>query len=357
MLSSQGACGTARPRGRRGAEHPARPGGSPRRGQPNVSRHATALRQAGLLSDRREGTRTLVRVPVEAARDAVVADALASGKALCERDPRPAACIEQGAPRARGGGARVLRAPAREGEGRRGRGWARTWPLLAITNAASHSTPAPARAACSTCWRRCTAASSRWTARGRSPRRRRCRPQLRQRHARRGSSTRRAPPRSGRPGPTPGLRVSRAPSRPAAGEGGHPARLLLRPEAARSSSSTTHHDGGRCATSGRLARLRAGGASTLRARSGPRGRPRDEDPRAALRRRSDAPAWRVMTQLETGKPPRAWSWLTTSGEKTSLSRPGNAKSRLPSKMPGLMALRKVRREQALKGARVAGCLT
>jgi len=55
-------------------------------GQPNVSRHATALRQAGLLSDRREGTRTLVRVPVEAARDAVVADALASGKALCERD-------------------------------------------------------------------------------------------------------------------------------------------------------------------------------------------------------------------------------------------------------------------------------
>jgi len=55
-------------------------------GQPNVSRHATALRQAGLLSDRREGTRTLVRVPAEAARDAVVADALASGKSLCERD-------------------------------------------------------------------------------------------------------------------------------------------------------------------------------------------------------------------------------------------------------------------------------
>src|SRR5271166_4861144 len=54
--------------------------------QPNVSRHAAALRQAGLLSDRREGTRTLVRVPVDAARDAVVADALASGKSLCERD-------------------------------------------------------------------------------------------------------------------------------------------------------------------------------------------------------------------------------------------------------------------------------
>jgi ArsR family transcriptional regulator len=54
--------------------------------QPNVSRHAAALRQAGLLSDRREGTRTLVRVAPEAARDAVVADALGSGRALCERD-------------------------------------------------------------------------------------------------------------------------------------------------------------------------------------------------------------------------------------------------------------------------------
>jgi DNA-binding transcriptional ArsR family regulator/precorrin-6B methylase 2 len=54
--------------------------------QPNVSRHAAALRQAGLLSDRREGTRTLVHVAAEAARDAVVTDALASGRRLCERD-------------------------------------------------------------------------------------------------------------------------------------------------------------------------------------------------------------------------------------------------------------------------------
>jgi ArsR family transcriptional regulator len=54
--------------------------------QPNVSRHAAALRQAGLLADRREGTRTLVRVTPEAARDAVVADALGSGRALCERE-------------------------------------------------------------------------------------------------------------------------------------------------------------------------------------------------------------------------------------------------------------------------------
>ncbi|HTQ46312.1 MAG TPA: metalloregulator ArsR/SmtB family transcription factor [Polyangiaceae bacterium] len=55
-------------------------------GQPNVSRHAAALRQAGLLADRREGTRTLVRLPSEATRDAVVADALASGRSLCEKD-------------------------------------------------------------------------------------------------------------------------------------------------------------------------------------------------------------------------------------------------------------------------------
>lgn len=54
--------------------------------QPNVSRYAGALRQAGLLRDRREGTRTLVRISPEAVSDAVVADALASGRALCERE-------------------------------------------------------------------------------------------------------------------------------------------------------------------------------------------------------------------------------------------------------------------------------
>jgi DNA-binding transcriptional ArsR family regulator/protein-L-isoaspartate O-methyltransferase len=54
--------------------------------QPNVSRHATALRQAALLRDRREGTRTLLRVAVDAPADPVVADALASGRALCEKD-------------------------------------------------------------------------------------------------------------------------------------------------------------------------------------------------------------------------------------------------------------------------------
>jgi ArsR family transcriptional regulator len=54
--------------------------------QPNVSRHATALRHAGLLRDRREGTRTLVRLADDAARDAVVSDALASGRSLCQQD-------------------------------------------------------------------------------------------------------------------------------------------------------------------------------------------------------------------------------------------------------------------------------
>jgi DNA-binding transcriptional ArsR family regulator/protein-L-isoaspartate O-methyltransferase len=54
--------------------------------QPNVSRHAAALRQAALLRDRREGTRTLLRVAVDAPGDPVVADALASGRALCEKD-------------------------------------------------------------------------------------------------------------------------------------------------------------------------------------------------------------------------------------------------------------------------------
>jgi len=62
--------------------------------QPNVSRHAAALRQAGLLSDRREGTRTLVRVAPDAGRDAVVADALTNGRAMCEADGSLARVVE-----------------------------------------------------------------------------------------------------------------------------------------------------------------------------------------------------------------------------------------------------------------------
>ena len=54
--------------------------------QPNVSRHLTPLKQAGLVLVRREGTRGLVRISEAAAADPVVADALASGRALCDAD-------------------------------------------------------------------------------------------------------------------------------------------------------------------------------------------------------------------------------------------------------------------------------
>ena len=54
--------------------------------QPNVSRHLTPLKQAGLVLVRREGTRGLVRIAEAAAADPVVADALTSGRALCDAD-------------------------------------------------------------------------------------------------------------------------------------------------------------------------------------------------------------------------------------------------------------------------------
>ena len=54
--------------------------------QPNVSRHAAPLRQAGLLADRRQGTRTLVRLSDGVDRDPVVADAVAEGRKLCATD-------------------------------------------------------------------------------------------------------------------------------------------------------------------------------------------------------------------------------------------------------------------------------
>jgi len=52
--------------------------------QPNVSRHVAALRQAGLVALRREGTKALVSLRDDG--DIVVKDALASGRALCEAD-------------------------------------------------------------------------------------------------------------------------------------------------------------------------------------------------------------------------------------------------------------------------------
>jgi DNA-binding transcriptional ArsR family regulator len=54
--------------------------------QPNLSRHAGPLRQAGLLAERRDGTRTLLRLTPRAAQDAVIADALAEGRRLCDEE-------------------------------------------------------------------------------------------------------------------------------------------------------------------------------------------------------------------------------------------------------------------------------
>jgi ArsR family transcriptional regulator len=54
--------------------------------QPNVSRHIAPLKNAGLVLARKQGTRALVRMVEAATADAVVADALASGRALCEAD-------------------------------------------------------------------------------------------------------------------------------------------------------------------------------------------------------------------------------------------------------------------------------
>lgn len=52
--------------------------------QPNVSRHVAPLKAAGLLLSRKQGTRALVRLAEAASADPVVADALTSGRALCE---------------------------------------------------------------------------------------------------------------------------------------------------------------------------------------------------------------------------------------------------------------------------------
>ena len=53
--------------------------------QPNVSRHITPLRHAGLLFDRHQGTRVFVRLAEEARHDPVVSDALKEGQRLCEQ--------------------------------------------------------------------------------------------------------------------------------------------------------------------------------------------------------------------------------------------------------------------------------
>lgn len=57
-----------------------------REGQPKISRHAAALRDAGLLAARRQGTWTLLRLSAGATEDAVVADAVRAGLASCRAD-------------------------------------------------------------------------------------------------------------------------------------------------------------------------------------------------------------------------------------------------------------------------------
>lgn len=54
--------------------------------QPNVSRHIATLRQAGVLSVRRQGTWALVRLDAAALGDVVIRDAVEAGRVLCERD-------------------------------------------------------------------------------------------------------------------------------------------------------------------------------------------------------------------------------------------------------------------------------
>jgi DNA-binding transcriptional ArsR family regulator len=54
--------------------------------QPNVSRQVGAMRKAGLLAERKQGTRVFVFLPEAARGDAVVADALRAGRALVEED-------------------------------------------------------------------------------------------------------------------------------------------------------------------------------------------------------------------------------------------------------------------------------
>jgi ArsR family transcriptional regulator len=54
--------------------------------QPQVSRNAGPLREAGLLVLRKQGTRSFLQLTPDAGRDPVVADALGSGRALVQGD-------------------------------------------------------------------------------------------------------------------------------------------------------------------------------------------------------------------------------------------------------------------------------
>ena len=55
-------------------------------GQPKVSRHAAALRDAGLVTARRNGTWVLLKLAPGVASDPVVGDALSAGRKLVEEE-------------------------------------------------------------------------------------------------------------------------------------------------------------------------------------------------------------------------------------------------------------------------------
>lgn len=54
--------------------------------QPNVSRHVASLRQIGLVTGTKHGTRSMVRLHAGVASDTIVRDAVASGMQLCQAD-------------------------------------------------------------------------------------------------------------------------------------------------------------------------------------------------------------------------------------------------------------------------------
>lgn len=57
-----------------------------REAQPNVSKHLKLLREAGLVTVRRQGTRAFARLSPELNGDPVIADAIRSGRGLCAED-------------------------------------------------------------------------------------------------------------------------------------------------------------------------------------------------------------------------------------------------------------------------------
>lgn len=57
-----------------------------RESQPKVSRHCSALREAGLLAGRKKGSWMLLRLAPGIGHDPVVADAIAVGRRLCDED-------------------------------------------------------------------------------------------------------------------------------------------------------------------------------------------------------------------------------------------------------------------------------